>query len=393
MIWTKIKNGFSRLRAFLGLTSVLILSLFFSFYSSSSASAISLTNQTYQLYYLPDRFTSTNTFDFSSTRSQFYNYTQIYNQSTWPNCTDFDCYNSNSWRFLATAGTSRLLLTYNNVNITNNSASIHFEFNIVVTGTHDAVDFGFQNLDKLVFRYSDKVRTFSSISYATTDWRTSICNGTNPIDCRWQDFKTLTIYADASLTGLATGSGSLYFEIGTRDDSPFIVSFPDYWRPNGSFPYAVFGEQNPTDISFYATQNEALNQTQINIMNNQYELQQTIYNQDQEDRSNIQNVSENANQDGSDATDSAENATSSLLGAITSIYDQLLHPTTSNCIIEGVQVYEMNLGNLDFCTGFTIPQPIFAIGALIMVGLIILLAWSILKAGMSLYNSLLGGKD
>lgn len=130
--------------------------------------------------------------------------------------------------------------------------------------------------------------------------------------------------------------------------------------------------------------NDSINNLDVN---SNYERQQ-----DQADRNNVQNTSDNATQAGNNATTNANNATSSILGAITGIYGQLLHPSTSDCIISGVQVYQLNLGNLDFCTGFDIPQPIFAVGGLIMIGLIILLSWSILKAGMGLYNDLLGGK-
>lgn len=189
----------------------------------------------------------------------------------------------------------------------------------------------------------------------------------------------------------------------------------DSWVNNGRYIFVNYGLNNAgaplfatTNLTFsaygfkitstssveedyYSGVNNSLDEinnsiNNLNINNNYQQIQ------DQQDRNSVQNTSDNATQAGNNATTNANNATSSILGAITGIYGQLLHPSTSDCVISGVQVYQLNLGNLDFCTGFDIPQPIFAVGGLIMIGLIILLSWSILKAGMGLYNDLLGGK-
>lgn len=196
---------------------------------------------------------------------------------------------------------------------------------------------------------------------------------------------TFTVYFDFVIRVPRNYSGHFNISWGTPGTSFLYVT-------DAAHDYYLYYESGQATVSFSDDRELALMQQQNSILNRQLALQEQQQQQDAEDRSNIQNTSDNATQDGNNASSGASSATTSILGAITTIYDQLLHPTLSSCRVTGVHIYELNLGTLDFCTGFDMPPALMAIGSIIMIGLVVLLGWSILKAGMSLYNDLLGGK-
>lgn len=127
-----------------------------------------------------------------------------------------------------------------------------------------------------------------------------------------------------------------------------------------------------------------INQNILNQFNSQLE-------QDQKDRDSLSSQKDQNNVDASNAGDAATQANSTFFGALWGIYGTLLHPIASDCVISGVQVYDLNLGNLDFCTGFTIPSAFTAIGSLVMLGLVVALSYAVLRTAIGLYHSFLGG--
>lgn len=127
-----------------------------------------------------------------------------------------------------------------------------------------------------------------------------------------------------------------------------------------------------------------INQNILNQFNSQLE-------QDQKDRDSISSQKDQNNVAASNAGDAATQANTPLFSAITTIYGYLLYPSPSNCVIGPVSIYDMNLGNLDFCTGFDIPQPLIAIGGLAMIGLVLALCFAVLHSAISLYREFLGG--
>lgn len=178
-----------------------------------------------------------------------------------------------------------------------------------------------------------------------------------------------------------------YQNISTGPSNWTIPNISNYQGPiTIEIDYRILSYPDP-NMALIAEQNGILLDLQ-NGITTAIEQQQS---QDAQDRENISNISGQSTQDGNNASQNFSNSSASLLGVITGVYNQLLHPVTTNCTLENVQIYDMTLGNLDFCT-LDIPQPIFAIGSILMLGLVILLAWTILRSAMSLYNDLLGGK-
>lgn len=389
MIW---KNGRFRLSLVGGVLTLLTLFLLPLFFSYSSASAVNLTNASYSNWYTENYFTDPLNLQQSGVRTNTYALQDVINWDQLGSCRgngNVSCYKNYpyNWYWATPQGINKIQIQYNNVTFTNNAATLHFELNYVLSqvGSPQQLSWYTVNLDNLAILYSNKNINFSRLSYSLTPWQYN--TNMNAVFVQ----QTLTIYGDISFTNLVAGqTDNLIIQIGLPSNYAFILSQNDQW--NNTYHYSTFIEQNPTSLDFYATANEALQQAQISATNVTNQLLQRQWEQEQQDRLQLQDASQNASQDGSDATSNAESATSSLLGAITNIYGVLLHPTTTNCNIGPINLYgQLDLGTLNMCT-FSIPQPIFAVGALLLIGLIILLAWSVLSAGMSLYNDLLGGK-
>lgn len=389
MIWMK-KNGISRPSLLVGVVSSLILSVLFSFFGFTSRSYADS-----QLLYNSGGFRYSSNY-LNGPWTSYWSAQSFTGQHAWdyivgPNGQGSDDYSLYQYRYQGIGGGWVKTTT---VQASGEYASISGQFNIVCMGINDnlaVVPFcdpynarnGSMQIDGVTDLNATQIFQLESqnVSVSLTNW----------------DWNDVPVYH----VNLKNWTITVYFDIVIKVPQNFNGGFNiSYSYPNGSFVYVsnpdksyrAYYESGSATVSFSDDRELALLQQQNSILNRQLALQEQQYQQDQQDRDNISNRSDESQSSGNSASQNANSATSSLLGAITSIYDQLLHPHTTNCVIQGVQIYEMNLGNLDFCTGFDIPQPVFAIGALIMIGLIILLAWSILKAGISLYNEILGGK-
>lgn len=384
MIWNFLKKNRLIILSLVGLSS-----LFFSLSSASAVSAysIDLNNIFFQNMY---DWANDNGGTYNSSRR--YGYYPVFQNILVPATGDPNL--DYATPYDAPQGAFATTFTTNGMTIMDNAMSFHGELNIVAFNKGYSRQFYFPTglLDNLrVKSCANQAIASSSVTYALTDWTPGPA-----VPGYYYEATTLTLYIDITLTSLDV-STTQYLAC-TIDVNPSALQNPGlynaYYRPNYSTSVRtyLYAEKFDTTYLFFNTPNEALQQTQINIMNVQNQLLQRQYEQEQQDRDNIQNVSNDATADGDNASASAENATSSLLGAITNIYGVLLHPTTSNCNIGPINLYnQLDLGTLDMCT-FSIPQPLFAIGALVLIGLVILLAWSVLHATLSLYKDLFGGK-
>lgn len=387
----KRKNGRLRVSLRGGALLSLILCLVFSLFSSTlSASALSVGLDSYYMRYTNNWTSSEGQWADSRTRTGG---VRSLNDVIDYNSGDFNTDNTHAISAWYPVGVSTLHFNTGNTTFTQNNVAFHAEINVVFSNR--AYNYSYWDLhtplDLNVISCNRDIAS-QNVSYHITDWQKTIqiSYGTG-----LYTNKTLTMYVDVALKNLPVGEqGSIFCAI---DGGEAFARVMDSGSTRQNT--ALFYEKFDTSLIFYSSLNDALQtatnnalqqQTQILEWQRQYQLEQEEKERQREQQ--LQGLSDSSSTDGNNATSSAENATSSLLGAITGIYNQLLHPHTSDCVIQGVQVYEMNLGNLDFCTGFDIPQPLMAIGALIMIGLIILLAWSILKAGIGLYNEILGGK-
>lgn len=389
MIW-KMKNGHSRLNHVITGGLLTLLLVFCSLFFTSKCWAETLPANNSQ-FFLND-----------GTRTQFYPYTAsftgVLNSPSGSYNTakgaSVSVYNQPNY------GVRRANIYTQRFNATANSAVIHGEYNIVCSTRGYSSNCGMYNLDNLTVSYvsiddsSGPTILTSNVSSFVTDWQETVNIG--GVNYTYTN-KTLTLYYDFAFKGITTASHYLSFRLGNTD-APIIYFYQT--TGTGANDIFIYPEKMTAEISFFSSESDAINQatnnileTQNQILTYQYELQMAQEQRELEDRLNIQNISSGSSTDGNSASTNAENATSSLLGAITSIYGTLLHPHITDCNIGPLNVYEMQLGTLNFCQQPYGALPgINAIGALLMVGLVILLAWSVLKAGLSLYKDLFGGK-
>lgn len=307
------------------------------------------------------------------------------------------CYNSNYVFPLSRyQGISYVTVTTQPVTATGEYASIHFEFNYVTfqPKTNAQINYLYEYLNNLTVLFVQHTYSAvpleivdSNLNYYLTDWNWNVLDP--PYGVTLQN-TTLTFKGDLTVKGLTSNvSDKLIIGVGTAGKS-FIRGNANLVPNQGYF--GNYFESGYWNVQFFSDQYSASNATTNNILNQQLYYQNYQHEQDLEDRSNIENRSSDATTDGDNASANAQTATSSLLSAITGIYNQLLHPSITSCRVFGVQVYELNLGTLDFCTGFDMPAGLMAIGSIGMIGLVLLLGWSVLHATISLYNDLFGGK-
>lgn len=268
------------------------------------------------------------------------------------------------------------------------NASIHLEFNQVFWNLgQNLKQYVLSNLDNVVVTAVQTSGTpivadllTSNVQYVTNDWTTNVQSG---VASYYLTNTTVTWYVDVAIGGLVKNSSNQVIILLQLPNSSYAYS-----ALMPSYSFASYLESGSGTISYTNDADRAIQVTQNNILNQQLQIQQWQYEQEQRDRNDLLNLSNQGEVDASNAQSSAETASSNLLNVIGNIYSNLLYPQVTSCRITGVQVYEMNLGTLDFCTGFDIPQPLFAIGSIIMISLELLLAWSVLNGAMALYKEL-----
>ena len=387
------KNGHLRMSLRGGGLLCLILCLVFSLFSFTlSASAISLSLDSYYIRYTRNWTSSDAEWADSRTRtggvktlSEVVNYnTGTFNTDNTHAISGWYPYGVSTYHF----DTGSTVFTQNNV-------AFHAEINVVFSNM--GYNHSFWDLHTpLSLNVVSCNRDIASqnVSYHITDWNASIPNSGG---IGYFTNKTLTLYIDLALKNLTVGQqGSIFCAV---DGGEAFARVMDSGASQQAYNTALFTEKFDTSLIFYASLNDALQTATNNALQQQTEIlewqrqhQLELEEKERLREQQLQGRSDSATTDGNTASSDANTASAPLLTALTTIYGFLLYPTATDCVIGPVSVYEMNLGNLDFCTGFNIPQPLVAIGGLLMIGLIILLAYTVLRTGLSLYNELLGGK-
>lgn len=389
MIWRKIKTHWLSLGLFL----LFACSCFGFLYSSKVSALENLYLNTGTTVYSSNYTSGPWNASFQATNfTGAHNWANIYDLSTW------NGFNNNYvlsiYRYQGISTITPITVTFTP---TDNYASVHIEFNWVVTQDKSLAEiqsYAWEFLDSFSLLYAQ--HTYSAVPLEIVDqniqlyltaWSNSVQSG--PVLKQYRN-TTLTVNADITLGGFTSNvTDSVILGFGTRNKS--FSHGVENLVPNQAI-YGTYFESGFFNIEFYHDSSSASFATQTNILNQQLLLQQQQYQQELQDREGVQDRSSSASDDGANASANAESATSSLLTAITGIYNQLLHPSITSCRVFGVQIYQLNLGTLDFCTGFDMPPALMAIGSIGMIGLVLLLGWSVLHATISLYNDLFGGK-
>lgn len=383
MIWNKI-NGLLNKNRVGGVVLCLILSfVFVSLFGTSRCFATSSTTFKEAFLRYTDNWTSSQgTWGDSTKRglTQFPNFITNTGEANTSSLT---------WNIPYPYGYSALYFTTNNFAFTQNNLFFHAEYNFVVgTYGNNSLPVEFLNLNNLNISSCNHTIASKNLSYHITDWsNTANTGGQN----HTYTFKTITLYIDLALKDLTVGSqGNISCGIDAGGLFMRQMSTVRAFAYNEKFTNTIDFYNSPNDAIQSATNSALQQQTQIMEWQRQAEIERQE--REAQDRANVQNVSDDATADGNSATSSAQTATSSILGAITGIYNTLLHPQQTNCNIGPINIYdELNLGTLDMCT-LWLPDPFWPLASILMIGIVVLLGWSVLRAGLSLYRDLFGGK-
>lgn len=103
---------------------------------------------------------------------------------------------------------------------------------------------------------------------------------------------------------------------------------------------------------------------------------------DSQDRTDLQNTSDGAESDASSAASDINNAKTSLLTVIGNFINVVIHPPSSNCVIDA-DMGNMDLGDIDLCQ-LSLPPAFAVIGSLLIIGFIIPFAYSLIMTVLSL---------
>lgn len=108
-----------------------------------------------------------------------------------------------------------------------------------------------------------------------------------------------------------------------------------------------------------------------------------------EDRDNLESQSTSTDQQANTATQSAENTGTTLFAAFTQFFNALTNVSGSSCVLPTMQVYSLDLGQMDLCT-FDIPPQIMALVSIGMVFIIVPLGIHLVKRMINLYKEITG---
>lgn len=393
MIWRNLIGTLKKNRLVSAVLCLTLCCLCCLLFGTSRSSALSLNRS--QTHYTTNWTSSAGQWGYSTYRNGVTSFPDNINSSTGQFNT------SKVWSAPYPYGYDAIFFETNDEYFQQNNASLHLEYNIVTAEYGQRVyDLGFDTShasDLRVF-YCNRDIASQNVSYYLTNWTETLNIGGN---LYFYAFQTTTLYIDIVFKSLPYGTnGGITCGVGINDGNTL-------WRvyePNGGFMYI---EKFEPTIQYFASLDNALQKATNNALQQQTEIlewqrqaeierqQRELERQQQEeaDRANLEDVSGDSTGDGNNATSSARSATSNLIQSISTIYGTFLNPSVTNCDIGPINIYDqLNLGTLNFCASFPMPQPILAICGLCGIGIILLLAWSVLHSALSLYNDLFGGK-
>lgn len=111
--------------------------------------------------------------------------------------------------------------------------------------------------------------------------------------------------------------------------------------------------------------------------------------QEQDDRDNIEQQSSSTETDANEQGDEATQTGTSLFSAFTQLLGALTNVNGNSCTLPAMQVYSLNLGNMNLCQ-YDIPPQIMALVSIGMVFIIIPLGINLVKRMISLYKEITG---
>lgn len=194
----------------------------------------------------------------------------------------------------------------------------------------------------------------------------------------------IKVQASGKLSASTTVSSYVLQIISSNDDPFFIGNLRDgYWE--------LIIPANGLDINFNLNNDSgSTGQGEINQnITNIYNQNEREWEQDQEDRDNISNTKDEAQQQGEDAGDAAANKGQTLLQAFGSLIAALQQVHETNCVLPDMQVYSLNLTNMNMCA-VSLPTGVSALIGIGICILIVMLGIKLVKRMINLYKEIIG---
>lgn len=110
---------------------------------------------------------------------------------------------------------------------------------------------------------------------------------------------------------------------------------------------------------------------------------------DDEDRNNIEQQSESSDSEANKQGDEASQTGTSLFSAFTQLLGALTNVSGNSCTLPNMQIYSLNLGNMNLCE-YDIPPQIMALVSIGMVFIIVPLGIHLVKKMIALYKEITG---
>lgn len=108
-----------------------------------------------------------------------------------------------------------------------------------------------------------------------------------------------------------------------------------------------------------------------------------------EDRNNLESQSTSTDNQANNSGQAAANTGTTLFGAFTQFVSALGNVSGSSCVLPNMQVYSLDLGQMDLCT-YDIPPQIMALVSIGMVFIIVPLGIHLVKKMLNLYKEITG---
>ncbi|MBQ6100519.1 MAG: hypothetical protein IJL02_11745 [Methanobrevibacter sp.] len=164
--------------------------------------------------------------------------------------------------------------------------------------------------------------------------------------------------SNQDLTGLTYQNDWLYFIQNTNSILDAPVKLTIYFSP----------------IEIYTEEESATEQEQA---------------QELQDRDNLETQSSTTENQADNAGNAAETTGTTLFGAFSQLFTALTNVNGNNCTLPNMQVYSLNLGQMNLCT-YDIPPQIMALVSIGMVFIIVPLGIHLVKRMISLYKEITG---
>lgn len=255
------------------------------------------------------------------------------------------------------------------------------------------------NLLTIVLKTQAPIGTYPNVGWMSRSQAYSV------IDVTYGEYGTtfITLYLDQSLTGEIdlTPVSFPYTATSINIHSSFISAITLQKMPSSS-QIDTISDTLSSMLADLDVTNANVNNLNTSVTNILYEIRDMNSNtertadaveeqneKDNQDRQDIEQQSGSTETEANEQADEATQTGTSLFSAFTQLLSALTNVNGNSCTLPAMQVYTLNLGNMNLCQ-YDIPPQIMALVSIGMVFIIIPLGINLVKRMISLYKEITG---